>query len=90
MSSVFFQNLFIICLKGAWAMAEFAIERLRKAVKNYIDETGISLGTLAYALENVSEQALRNALNGNDKGSPKSIEMLSKLIDLYPIKINDD
>lgn len=67
-------------------MTEIALEKLRNAVNGYRDETGISIKTLAFALEGVSEQQLRNALNKTD-GGPKAMEMLAKLVEIYPIKI---
>lgn len=64
-------------------MTEIALEKMRTAVNKYREESGISIKTLAFALE-VSEQQLRNALNKTDGGS-KAVEMLSKLMEIYPI-----
>lgn len=68
-------------------MTEIALEKMRTAVNKYREESGISIKTLAFALDGVSEQQLRNALNKTDGGS-KAVEMLSQLMELYPIKIN--
>lgn len=68
-------------------MTEVALEKMRTAVNKYREESGISIKTLAFALDGVSEQQLRNALNKTDGGS-KVVEMLSQLMELYPIKIN--
>jgi hypothetical protein len=59
----------------------------RSTVNKYRDESGISIKTLAFSLEGISEQQLRNALNKTD-GGPKAVEMLAKLMEIYPIKIN--
>lgn len=66
-------------------MTEFALEKMVTAVNNYREESGISIKTLAFSLEGVSEQQLRNALNKTDRG-PKVVEMLAKLMEIYPIK----
>lgn len=68
-------------------MTEIALKKMREAVNKYREETGISIKTLAFALEGVSEQQLRNVLNKNDGGS-KSVEMLALLMEIYPIKFN--
>lgn len=66
-------------------MTEIALEKMRTAVNKYRKESGISIKTLAFALDGISEQQLRNALNKTD-GGPKSVEMLAKLMEIYPIK----
>ena len=68
-------------------MTEVALSKMRDAVNKYREESGISIKTLAFALEGTSEQQLRNALNKTD-GGPRVIEMLAKLMEIYPIKIN--
>ena len=68
-------------------MTDLALEKMRTAVNKYRDESGISIKTLAFSLESISEQQLRNALNKTD-GGPKAVEMLAKLMEIYPIKIN--
>lgn len=68
-------------------MTELALEKMRSAVNKYREESGISIKTLAFSLEGFSEQQLRNVLNKTD-GGPKAVEMLAKLIEIYPIKIN--
>ena len=67
-------------------MTDLALEKMRTAVNKYRDESGISIKTLAFSLESISEQQLRNALNKTDSG-PKAVEMLAKLMEIYPIKI---
>ena len=66
-------------------MTEIALEKMRTAVNKYRKESGISIKTLAFALDGISEQQLRNALNKTDDG-PKAVEMLAKLMEIYPIK----
>ncbi|MDN5474525.1 MAG: hypothetical protein L0F91_05775 [Lactococcus lactis] len=44
-------------------MAELALEKMRTAINKYREESGISIKTLAFSLEGISEQQLRNALN---------------------------
>ena len=66
-------------------MTELALEKMRSAVNKYREESGISIKTLAFTLEGFSEQQLRNVLNKTD-GGPKAVEMLAKLIEIYPIK----
>ena len=66
-------------------MTEIALEKMRTAVNQYREDSGISIKTLAFALEGTSEQQLRNALNKTDV-CPKAVEMLAKLMEIYPIK----
>ena len=68
-------------------MTDLALEKMRAAVNKYRDSSGISIKTLAFSLEGVSEQQLRNALNMADRG-PRAVEMLAKLMEIYPIKIS--
>lgn len=68
-------------------MTEIALQKYRAAIEKYRKKTGISIKTMAFALDGVSEQQLRNALNKND-GGPKAVEMLAKLMEIYPIKFN--
>ncbi|HAP15106.1 MULTISPECIES: hypothetical protein [Lactococcus] len=68
-------------------MTEVALEKYRTAVNNYRDKTGISIKSLAYALEGTSEQQLRNALNKTD-GGPKAVEILAKLTEIFPMELN--
>lgn len=81
------QYFFINTLKGGKEMAELALEKMRVAVNKYREESGISIKTLAFSLEGISEQQLRNALNKTD-GGPRTVEMLAKLLEIYPIKFN--
>lgn len=64
-------------------MTEIALQKYRAAIEKYRKKTGISIKTMAFALDGVSEQQLRNALNKND-GGPKSVEILAKLTDVFP------
>ena len=66
-------------------MTEIELEKMLTAVNNYREESGISIKTLAFALDGISEQQLRNALNKTDSG-PKAVEMLAKLMEIYPVK----
>ena len=61
------------------------IRKNANRVNKYRKESGISIKTLAFALDGISEQQLRNALNKTD-GGPKAVEMLAKLMEIYPIK----
>lgn len=67
-------------------MTDVALEKMRTAVNKYRESSGISIKTLAFSLEGVSEQQLRNALNMTDRG-PRAVEMLAKLMEIYPIKL---
>lgn len=68
-------------------MAELALEKMRTAINKYREDSGISIKILAFSLEGFSEQQLRNVLNKTD-GGPRAVEMLAKLMEIYPIKFN--
>lgn len=70
-------------------MTEIALRKYREAVNDYRKKTGISVKTMAFALDGVSEQQLRNALNKNDAG-PKAVEILARLAEAFPALLDQE
>lgn len=70
-------------------MTEIALRKYREAVNDYRKKTGISVKTMAFALDGVSEQQLRNALNKNDAG-PKAVEILARVAEAFPALLDQE